>query len=64
MVLTFNLFTGVQIDGLSFLTPQHLQAKLNAMKSHILMLNKQNVEKISLKKFNFSISEKSEKSVR
>ena len=47
-------------DGSPFLT----QAILNAMKSHILMLNKQNVEKISLKKFNFSISEKSEESER
>ena len=43
---------------------QHLQAILNAMKSHILMLNKQNVEKMSLKEFNFSISEKSEKGER
>ena len=47
-----------------FLNPQHLQAILNAMKSHILMLKKQMVEKISLKKLNFSISEKSEKSER
>ena len=37
---------------------------LTVLKSQILMLNKQNVEKISLKKFNCSISEKREKSER